>query len=76
MAGLIINWENRDDIQPSYEGAPKPTLIEILKLLPRTNCNKCGVPTCMVFAVRMAEGVNGVEDCPGLDQENRAKLEN
>jgi len=34
------------------------------------------MPTCMVFAARMAEGVKGVEDCPGLSQENRAKLEN
>ena len=69
-------WENRDNIQPSCEGAPKPKVIEILKLLPRTNCRDCGMPTCMVFAARMAEGIEGVEDCPELDQENRAKLEN
>ena len=69
-------WENRDNIHPSYEGAPKPKLIEILKRLPKTNCKDCGLPTCMVFAARMAEGVKGVEDCPGLDQENRGKLEN
>ena len=69
-------WQNRDHIQPSYEGAPKPKLIEILKLLPRTNCRDCGMPTCMVFAARMAEGVMGAEDCSGLDIENRAKLEN
>jgi ArsR family metal-binding transcriptional regulator len=68
-------WESRDNIQPSCEGAPKPKLIEILKLLPMTNCRDCGMPTCMVFAARMAEGVKGVEDCPGLDPENRAKLE-
>ena len=69
-------WANRECIVPSYEGAPKPKVIEILKLLPRTNCRDCGMPTCMVFAARMAEGVKGVEDCPGLGQENRAKLEN
>ena len=34
------------------------------------------MPTCIVFAARMAEGVKGGEDCPGLSQENRAKLEN
>jgi ArsR family metal-binding transcriptional regulator len=69
-------WANRERIVPSYEGAPKPKVIEILKLLPRTNCRDCGMPTCMVFAARMAEGIKGVEDCPGLGQENRAKLEN
>ena len=36
-------WENRDNIQPSFEGAPKPKVIEILKLLPRTNCRDCGM---------------------------------
>jgi ArsR family metal-binding transcriptional regulator len=30
-------WKNRENIEPSYEGAPKPKLIEILKLLPMIN---------------------------------------
>jgi ArsR family metal-binding transcriptional regulator len=68
-------WENRDNIQPSCQGVPKPKLIEILKLLPRTNCRECGVPTCMVFAARMAEGVKGPEDCPTLDVDNKQQLE-
>ena len=68
-------WENRYNIQPSCEGTPKPKLIEILKLLPMTNCKDCGMPTCTVFATRMAEGVKGVEDCPGLAPENQTKLE-
>ena len=68
-------WENREDIEPSYEGAPKPKLIEILKLLPRTNCKECGEPTCMVFAARMAEGVKGPEDCPPMDDRDKKRLE-
>jgi len=68
-------WENRDSIEPSYEGAPKPKLIEILKLLPKTNCKECGGPTCMVFAARMAEGVKGPEDCPSVGAENKQRLE-
>jgi ArsR family metal-binding transcriptional regulator len=68
-------WENRDNIQPSYEGAPKPKVIEILKLLPRTNCRDCGMPTCMVFAARMAEGAKGPEDCPALGADNQRRLE-
>jgi ArsR family metal-binding transcriptional regulator len=67
-------WENRGDIDPSYEGAPKPKVIEILKLLPMTNCKKCGEPTCMVFAARMAEGVKGPEDCPPMGAENKLRL--
>ena len=43
-------WERRDQIVPSFQGMPRPQLIEILKLLPKTNCMKCGQPTCIVFA--------------------------
>ncbi|UCH20918.1 MAG: Fe-S cluster protein [Deltaproteobacteria bacterium] len=68
-------WENRDSIEPSYEGAPKPKLIEILKLLPKTNCKECCEPTCMVFAVRVAEGAKGSADCPPMGAENKQRLE-
>jgi ArsR family metal-binding transcriptional regulator len=60
-------WENRADIEPRYEGLGRPQVIEILKLLPRTNCGECGAPTCMVFAARVAEGAKGAEDCPPLE---------
>ena len=68
-------WNNRDTIEPSYEGTPKPKLIEILKLLPRTNCRECGELTCMVFATRIAEGAKGFEECPQLDAESKRQLE-
>ena len=68
-------WDNRKDIEPSYEGGPKPKVIEILKLLPKTNCKECGEPTCMVFAARMAEGAKGSNDCPALYIENKDRLD-
>jgi ArsR family metal-binding transcriptional regulator len=68
-------WEQRADITPSTEGAPKPLVIEILKLLPRTNCRECGEPTCMVFAARAAEGVKGAADCPPLTGTAKQRLE-
>ncbi len=68
-------WDNRGQIEPSYEGAPRPKVIEILKLLPKTNCRECGEPTCMVFAARLAEGAKGVEGCPPLAGEPRQQLE-
>ena len=67
-------WENRADIIPSFEGTPKPKIIEILKLLPKSNCRKCGEVTCMVFASRVAEGVKGPKDCPPLEEENIGRL--
>ena len=68
-------WEGRDRIEPSFEGAPQPRLIEVLKLLPKTNCGECGRPTCMVFASQVVEGVLGAGDCPGLQEEKRSRLE-
>ncbi|UCD82940.1 MAG: Fe-S cluster protein [Desulfobacterales bacterium] len=67
-------WENREKIEPLYESAPQPKIIEILKLLPKTNCKECGQPTCMVFAAQMAEGAKGPEDCPPLDETRREQL--
>ena len=68
-------WEKRDHIRPSYQGSPKPVILEILKLLPRTNCKKCGQPTCMVFATLVAQGAKGPEDCRPLNIENEKKLD-
>jgi ArsR family metal-binding transcriptional regulator len=68
-------WENRERIVPSFKGAARPQVIEILKLLPKTNCRQCGEPTCMVFAVRLAEGAKGAESCPPLDRVQREKLQ-
>jgi ArsR family metal-binding transcriptional regulator len=68
-------WEHRAEIQPSFESAPKPKVLEILKLLPKTNCRECGQPTCMVFATQVAEGGKGPEDCPPLTGENKIRLE-
>jgi ArsR family metal-binding transcriptional regulator len=68
-------WEKRNEITPIYDSAPKPKIFEILKLLPMTNCGQCHEPTCMVFAARVAEGVNGPEDCPPLIKEGKTKLQ-
>lgn len=61
-------WDKRDQIEPSYDSAPHPQVFEILKMLPGTNCRKCGQVTCMVFAAQAAEGGRGADDCPELDQ--------
>ena len=67
-------WEKRDEIEPRDVGAPKPKILEILKLLPLTNCQECGQPTCMVFAKLLAEGAKEPGDCLPLKEEKREKL--
>jgi ArsR family metal-binding transcriptional regulator len=68
-------WERRAGIEPTYDAPAVPQMMQILKLLPRTNCRKCGQPTCTVFAVRAAEGITGPDDCPDLDGDKKARLE-
>ena len=65
-------WKDRKNIEPSYQGTPRPKIIEILRLLPQTNCRKCGEATCMVFAARLAEGIYSAEQCPEAGGQQRA----
>lgn len=50
------------------------TGIEIFKLLPKTNCGKCGVPTCLAFAMQLAAGKAELSACPTVSEETQAKL--
>ena len=67
-------WDNRDHIEPRYEGLPRMQVIEILKLLPKTNCRQCGAPTCLVFATQVAEGAKDASNCPPLEPQQRERL--
>jgi len=68
-------WKRRDKIKPSFSVAQKPGILNILKLLPKTNCKECGQPTCMVFALLVTEGKKRPEDCPQLNERNRITLQ-
>jgi acetyl-CoA decarbonylase/synthase complex subunit gamma len=50
------------------------TGIEIFKLLPKTNCGDCGVPTCLAFAMALAAGKTDLSKCPHLSEEIRNQL--
>ena len=67
-------WENRGEIEPTFKDRPKPQILEILRLLPRTNCKACGQPTCMVFATHVSQGAKGLDACPSIDQEKKERL--
>ena len=50
------------------------TGIAIFKLLPKTNCKECGVPTCLAFAMNLASGKAELDSCPYVSDEAKAKL--
>jgi len=48
--------------------------IAIFKLLPKTNCKKCGFPTCLAFAMKLAQGGVDISACPDISEEARKTL--
>jgi len=50
------------------------TGIQIFKLLPKTNCKECGVPTCLAFAMNLAAGKVELTLCPYVSEEAKAML--
>lgn len=50
------------------------TGIQILKMLPKTNCGKCDIPTCLAFAMKVAAGQIEIEACPDVSEEAKATI--
>lgn len=48
--------------------------IQILKLLPRTNCGDCGVPTCLAFSMALAAGKTELARCPHVSEAAKEAL--
>jgi len=67
-------WQDRAHITPCYAGRTRPKLLEILLLLPKTNCRKCGQPSCMAFAALLAEEGRGLQHCPDLSEPAKVTL--
>jgi len=51
------------------------TAMDIYKQLPKTNCGECGVPTCLAFAMKLAQKQASLDECPHVTDEARAALE-
>lgn len=48
--------------------------LDIYKKLPQTNCGDCGVPTCLAFAMKLAQGQASLDQCPHASEETKAAL--
>jgi len=59
-------YARRDAIQPAHDRRQRLTELEIYKLLPGTNCRRCGRLTCLAFAVELAAGRAEILNCPPL----------
>jgi acetyl-CoA decarbonylase/synthase complex subunit gamma len=52
-----------------------PSAMEIYKLLPKKNCGECKSPTCLAFAMQLANQKVALEACPYVSPEAKATLE-
>jgi acetyl-CoA decarbonylase/synthase complex subunit gamma len=52
----------------------KVTGIDIYKLLPKTNCGDCNLPTCMAFAMQVAAKKAALDQCPHVSAEAQTAL--
>ncbi len=48
--------------------------IQIYKLLPKTNCKDCGLPTCLAFAMKLAAKQIELAACPHVKADAKAQL--
>jgi ArsR family metal-binding transcriptional regulator len=64
----LINetWERRDEITPSTLERKRLHPLAVYKMLPGTNCQACGEPTCFVFANKLAAGQVDMASCTTL----------
>ncbi len=49
--------------------------LQIYKLLPQTNCKECGFPTCLAFAMKLAQKGTDLDKCPYVSDEARTALD-
>ena len=48
--------------------------VEIFKHLPKTNCKKCGHPTCLAFAMKLAAKQASLDACPDASDDAKKIL--
>lgn len=49
--------------------------IEILNILPNSNCRECGENTCIAFAVAVKQGLKKLKHCPHLKGQAAGKYQ-
>jgi len=50
------------------------TGLDIFKQLPKTNCGDCGVPTCLAFAMKLAQKQASLDQCPHVTESAKDAL--
>ncbi len=71
FAGRFIDFVNdvhdrRESLRPNHKIHNPVSVVDVIKILPKTNCGRCGYPTCMAFAGAIRTGRAIPNQCPDL----------
>jgi ArsR family metal-binding transcriptional regulator len=74
----LINYcyDNKDSIEPNYERRQRLQPLDIYKLLPRTNCKRCGELTCLAYAVKLSGEETDIMRCSEIFQGEHTQKRN
>lgn len=68
-------WERREEIEPRFQAAPRMNVVEILRILGDADCRACGEPSCVAYAVQIAQRRSTPDGCSTIPEESRKELE-
>lgn len=66
IAFLNETYRRKETIEPNYRRRRPVAVLDIFRLLPRTNCRECGFATCLAFASALSRHEAVPEWCPGF----------
>lgn len=67
LIAFLNDLESRKNtITPNHEKVKRIPVMDILKILPKSNCRECGYLTCMAFAAALTQGKTISDKCPSL----------
>jgi DNA-binding CsgD family transcriptional regulator/ArsR family metal-binding transcriptional regulator len=66
VAFLNDIYLRRDSIVSNYKRYRPISVLDIFRLLPRTNCRECGLASCMAFAAALSKHKTVPDRCPGF----------
>jgi len=77
---INVTWERRAALVAATTARRAPRWLDILALLPQTNCKQCGEATCMAFAAALLQQQKTPIECSPLSSDpafsdRRATLE-
>lgn len=77
---INATWEHRAELVAATAARRAPRWLDILTMLPQTNCKQCGEATCMAFAAALLNHKRLLTECLPLVSdsaftERRATLE-